>query len=110
MIRRPPRSTLFPYTTLFRSHTDVAVGPGAAGDPVEGVVAIGGFLVERLEGAFGFVTAANVLHHDGVAVLDEGLVIGGDIGALAVRRAHQDGGDVSVIGGEKDIGERSVER
>src|SRR2546427_9375393 len=23
MIRRPPRSTLFPYTTLFRSHDDV---------------------------------------------------------------------------------------
>src|SRR2546430_11738528 len=23
MIRRPPRSTLFPYTTLFRSHTPV---------------------------------------------------------------------------------------
>src|SRR3712207_8454681 len=23
MIRRPPRSTLFPYTTLFRSHHDV---------------------------------------------------------------------------------------
>src|SRR3712207_7621607 len=22
MIRRPPRSTLFPYTTLFRSHVD----------------------------------------------------------------------------------------
>src|SRR2546425_4901293 len=29
MIRRPPRSTLFPYTTLFRS------GPGSAG--VEGL-------------------------------------------------------------------------
>src|SRR3712207_8297823 len=26
MIRRPPRSTLFPYTTLFRSHLDVGVG------------------------------------------------------------------------------------
>src|SRR3989449_8356126 len=27
MIRRPPRSTLFPYTTLFRSHAqDEAVG------------------------------------------------------------------------------------
>src|SRR5947199_4019720 len=26
MIRRPPRSTLFPYTTLFRSRAD-AVGP-----------------------------------------------------------------------------------
>src|SRR5688572_31856759 len=38
MIRRPPRSTLFPYTTLFRSHArvvgepfgDVAVEPAAA--------------------------------------------------------------------------------
>src|SRR2546430_5614493 len=29
MIRRPPRSTLFPYTTLFRSLD------AAAGDPVE---------------------------------------------------------------------------
>src|SRR2546430_12412820 len=27
MIRRPPRSTLFPYTTLFRSHS---VGPHAS--------------------------------------------------------------------------------
>src|SRR5260370_35015009 len=26
MIRRPPRSTLFPYTTLFRSQTPVHVG------------------------------------------------------------------------------------
>src|SRR3712207_7284803 len=33
MIRRPPRSTLFPYTTLFRSAVDDAglVGPLAAG-------------------------------------------------------------------------------
>src|SRR5215469_1661940 len=31
MIRRPPRSTLFPYTTLFRSlrgTTEVVAGPG----------------------------------------------------------------------------------
>src|SRR2546430_10293130 len=27
MIRRPPRSTLFPYTTLFRSELDVEVLP-----------------------------------------------------------------------------------
>src|SRR2546430_8824893 len=27
MIRRPPRSTLFPYTTLFRSRTESAPGP-----------------------------------------------------------------------------------
>src|SRR2546430_4935703 len=33
MIRRPPRSTLFPYTTLFRSHIEAALdghGPGIA--------------------------------------------------------------------------------
>src|SRR2546430_9351468 len=46
MIRRPPRSTLFPYTTLFRSHLVVGLrrrrlrvgaakvtGTGAGGDP-----------------------------------------------------------------------------
>src|SRR5256885_12925923 len=31
MIRRPPRSTLFPYTTLFRSVEETVAG-GAAGD------------------------------------------------------------------------------
>src|SRR6266480_6513722 len=30
MIRRPPRSTLFPYTTLFRSPARRQVGPGQA--------------------------------------------------------------------------------
>src|SRR2546423_4921381 len=29
MIRRPPRSTLFPYTTLFRSHRRAAFANGA---------------------------------------------------------------------------------
>src|SRR5688572_31859406 len=28
MIRRPPRSTLFPYTTLFRSTPLIVIGPG----------------------------------------------------------------------------------
>ena len=49
MIRRPPRSTLFPYTTLFRSvgiiTTDQAV---AAGEALE--VAFNG-LVEGIAGA-----------------------------------------------------------
>src|SRR3712207_7858447 len=31
MIRRPPRSTLFPYTTLFRSHLPQRAGPEHAG-------------------------------------------------------------------------------
>src|SRR2546430_15670549 len=34
MIRRPPRSTLFPYTTLFRSHLRGALGLG--GDSGDG--------------------------------------------------------------------------
>src|SRR5690349_22707401 len=34
MIRRPPRSTLFPYTTLFRSAIDAAL-LGAAAVPLE---------------------------------------------------------------------------
>src|SRR5436309_12054765 len=40
MIRRPPRSTLFPYTTLFRSVAggDPAVG---AADALEGALDIG---------------------------------------------------------------------
>src|SRR5437016_8718409 len=29
MIRRPPRPTLFPYTTLFRSRAAPALGPGS---------------------------------------------------------------------------------
>src|SRR3989442_8102267 len=31
MIRRPPRSTLFPYTTLFRSAARALLGPHAEG-------------------------------------------------------------------------------
>src|SRR5689334_24456981 len=39
MIRRPPRSTLFPYTTLFRSVLELALrlGIGLA-EPIEGLV------------------------------------------------------------------------
>src|SRR5256885_3459967 len=35
MIRRPPRSTLFPYTTLFRSHASGDIG--ADGDVLLGL-------------------------------------------------------------------------
>src|SRR2546421_3068485 len=47
MIRRPPRSTLFPYTTLFRSEKAQELGPdvedsdGAAPDAVEGARDLG---------------------------------------------------------------------
>src|SRR5256885_11477757 len=40
MIRRPPRSTLFPYTTLFRSvqsRQSLCVGQGRGAQPVPGL-------------------------------------------------------------------------
>src|SRR2546422_5923764 len=43
MIRRPPRSTLFPYTTLFRSHPvvhlEIAEIPGGRGAAARELVA-----------------------------------------------------------------------
>src|SRR3712207_8705803 len=47
MIRRPPRSTLFPYTTLFRSGADLELGDGAALTQ-EVVVELGEGLLEEL--------------------------------------------------------------
>src|SRR2546430_7308474 len=50
MIRRPPRSTLFPYTTLFRSENEipalrslalVAKGYGLPGRPLDAVSVLG---------------------------------------------------------------------
>src|SRR2546430_12226734 len=42
MIRRPPRSTLFPYTTLFRSLEVEVVGRGGGPEPqgVDGLAAV----------------------------------------------------------------------
>src|SRR5260370_21670988 len=44
MIRRPPRSTLFPYTTLFRSHPQreaALVVPRRRRDPRRGTAGVG---------------------------------------------------------------------
>src|SRR5256885_4326239 len=37
MIRRPPRSTLFPYTTLFRSVGQIVVHESDRAEPLQGV-------------------------------------------------------------------------
>src|SRR3712207_8633758 len=52
MIRRPPRSTLFPYTTLFRSGADLVAG----GHPhwVQGLDAYRGAVVAHSLGNFIF--------------------------------------------------------
>src|SRR2546430_6754171 len=58
MIRRPPRSTLFPYTTLFRSHDIARLGmadaPSRTHDPGGGVTGPGG-----IEGPLNRDTAAH---------------------------------------------------
>src|SRR5256885_6877628 len=58
MIRRPPRSTLFPYTTLFRSGDDPLQGAERiigvvmrgvlGGRDAVGMIRAGGFLHDRL--------------------------------------------------------------
>src|SRR3712207_8629110 len=49
MIRRPPRSTLFPYTTLFRSR-EAEGGPVREGEPRDGGLdrPAGGLLVQAV--------------------------------------------------------------
>src|SRR5689334_24800996 len=54
MLRRPPRSTLFPYTTLFRSQeageqvvAQVVVGGDVAARAVRGVLVAGGDALVR---------------------------------------------------------------
>src|ERR1044072_4763419 len=46
MIRRPPRSPLFPYTTLFRSGGDGVAVVGAATGPEDGPVLVRGTHLE----------------------------------------------------------------
>src|SRR3989475_7775209 len=66
MIRRPPRSTLFPYTTLFRSLHDEVVEPALALDAVDGndvgVVELGGGLGLLLEAAHDLVVLRSEEH------------------------------------------------
>src|SRR2546429_2533318 len=72
MIRRPPRSTLFPYTTLFRSHDrkrsvtrDAVVGqdpvderPLPVGDVGQQQVLLGDRKSTRLNSSHGYISYA----------------------------------------------------
>src|SRR5258708_27633174 len=55
MIRRPPRSTLFPYTTLFRSRYEKAVAYSRAGYSLYFLSVFIGFVVLVSALRFGFV-------------------------------------------------------
>src|SRR3712207_9187166 len=61
MIRRPPRSTLFPYTTLFRSHGRAPAGvpdPGRVGESAAGEEAAQERPAEALRGTLEVVALA----------------------------------------------------
>src|SRR2546430_14175309 len=97
MIRRPPRSTLFPYTTLFRSRSRVSrmaicaavalacnegLQPTTAAPAIRGTVTYQGHLPDSLRDSTGAVlvvafatfpqTPADLLHVAAVALLDTG--------------------------------------
>src|SRR3712207_8512715 len=70
MIRRPPRSTLFPYTTLFRSQVVPANGVYACraaigDDPGELAAAVSVGLRPTFETALGLLVEAYLLDFDG---------------------------------------------
>src|SRR5687768_17879049 len=84
MIRRPPRSTLFPYTTIFRSRVERGVGGGVVlhveGDRVAGV-------------AGGPADGARVLQRDLVADLGEELPDSGQLDRHLRLAGQPTGGD-----------------
>src|SRR2546425_11858983 len=91
MIRRPPRSTLFPYTTLFRSRD-----PPAVRAPAERVPQIELLLVHPVGGPVDDVVAA--------VCGEAGLRAGGEIGHVDVVRAHE--ADHPAVG--RELGEHLV--
>src|SRR3989440_5961405 len=72
MIRRPPRSTLFPYTTLFRSFSNFILWPQfEAVWPTNGPGHVGG----RADSTFGVIPAIGVPALNTAILLTSGLTV-----------------------------------
>src|SRR3712207_8743271 len=99
MIRRPPRSTLFPYTTLFRSDGGLtALGTNVT---LLGLVAIAvGWAVFRLLTAVLPTTRSGVLAAAGTAAL-----VSGPVAALAFVGLFAGGGGADGAGGTGGVGQ-----
>src|SRR3712207_7012927 len=63
MIRRPPRSTLFPYTTLFRSTVCQVLGGFLAGVPLDEARAVKAFPGANQGALFVFIDPARFIDH-----------------------------------------------
>src|SRR5260221_5450112 len=79
MIRRPPRSALFPYTTLFRSATPVAT-------PALVTVAREGLLLTHVPPLIGLNVIVNPIHKldDGTLTVGSALIVTADVVLLQV--------------------------
>src|SRR2546430_9055430 len=102
MIRRPPRSTLFPYTTLFRSKIYGLLGANGAGktttlrllatilEPTDGTAVICGHDVveepEKVRASVGFLSTATALYPRLTA--QELVEYFGRLNGLEIGRAH----------------------
>src|SRR2546425_7953606 len=93
MIRRPPRSTLFPYTTLFRSYGHILAPPLLA-IPRQGMINVHPSLLPELRGAAPIEWAIiNGLEKTGVTIMrmDAGM----DTGPILHQIPHHIDGDVT---------------
>src|SRR3989441_417626 len=110
MIRRPPRSTLFPYTTLFRSHwwrARRAVVAGLVGEGVGGGLAAVVAVAEGAVGVEGHASVGRVAELGGREGVVLGVrVVGEDAGGRAVEdcdRAALGHGGAVVVGDRRVV-------
>src|SRR2546427_4253853 len=86
MIRRPPRSTLFPYTTLFRSHTAGTSSINGTVTATAGNVTLAGTtLVGTINATAGGVTTTTLAANGATDTIN-----GGTINTTAITIADSD--------------------
>src|SRR3712207_9107034 len=107
MIRRPPRSTLFPYTTLFRSLV-VNVGLHAVEAAATlhhlGVPTVRGRLQSQPVGVLQEVIGLLVIALKGQKPMATGLIVGTQSPLTTVHGMELSGGGNPIIGGQIDVG------
>src|SRR5256885_16119734 len=96
MIRRPPRSTLFPYTTLFRSNITVD-----ASQRYTGVLLPGGKAGLNVQG---FAVSAGTEHPDVAYAFASYLTTRADISAFSVSPARKSLAGNGVINNAAGLG------
>src|SRR3712207_7230991 len=80
MIRRPPRSTLFPYTTLFRSGVGAVIASHRPGNPIGWIFLAVGF-------SQGLVSFANT-YAEYALITEPGSLPGGDRKSTRLNSSH----------------------